>query len=157
MDAERINPFVEAAFAAFGEVTGRGVGRGALTVRDAEVPFKGVCCIVGVTGDIDGAVLFDMGDGEARALAALVTGRKVPRLGPIEQVAVFGLISLIVRQGLGSLEKQGIRGTSSTPGLLTGANMRFFFGEREVLVVPLKLSIGEVDLCLALREARRGG
>jgi chemotaxis protein CheX len=157
MDAERINPFVEAAFAAFGEVTGRGVGRGTLAVRDAEVPFRGVCCIVGVTGDIDGAVLFDMGEKEAHGLAELVTGRDVPRLGPIEQVAVFGLISLIVRQALGSLEEQGVRGASSTPGLLMGPNMRFFFGEREVLAVPLKLSIGEVDLCLALREARKAG
>jgi len=155
MDAERINPFVEAAFTAFGEVTGRGVGRGALAVRDEGAALRGVCCVVGVTGDVDGVVLFDMGEPEALSLAELVTGRKVARLGAMEQVAVFGLISLIVRQALGSLEAQGLRGESSTPALLTGPNMRFVFGEREVLVVPLKLSIGEVDLCLALREVRK--
>ena len=157
MDAERINPFVEAAFAAFGEVTGRGVGRGPVVVRDPADALRGSCCIAGVTGDLDGVVLFDMGEPEALALAGKVAGRGVSRLGPIEQVAVFGLISLIVRQALASLEQQGLRCQCSTPALLSGADLRFFFGEREVLTVGLTLSIGQVDLCLALREVRRGG
>jgi len=156
MNAERINPFVEAAFAAFGEITGRGVGRGSVSVRDEQDPLRGVCCVVGVTGDVDGVVLFDMAEEVALALAERVTGRSVDRLGPMEQVAVFGLISLIVRQGLAGLEEQGLQARSSTPALLTGAGMRFHFGEREVLAVPLKLSIGELHLCLALREVRQG-
>lgn len=157
MDAERINPFVEAAFAAFGEVTGRGVGRGPVAVRDPAVTLHGVCCIVGVTGDLDGVVLFDTGEAEALALASAVTGREVTRLEAIEQVAVFGLISLIVRQGLASLEQQGLRCECSTPALLSGGDLRFFFGEREVLTVPITLSIGQMELCLALREVRKAG
>jgi CheY-specific phosphatase CheX len=157
MDAERVNPFVEAAFAAFEEVTGRGVGRGVLSVRAENAPFRGLCCVVGVTGDVDGAVLLDLGEQQGRALAELVTGRKTERLDAMAQVAVFGLVSLIVRQALEALGAQGLRAAASTPGLFCGGNMRFLFGEREVLRVPLKLSIGEVDLCLALREARKDG
>ena len=60
MRVEYINPFVEAAFNVLREVLQADVRRGELYLKSTSMPVMGVAAIVGLAGDVEGRVLFDM-------------------------------------------------------------------------------------------------
>ena len=60
MRVEYINPFVEAAYTILEEVLGGGVKRGDLYLKSTSMPVMGVAALVGLAGDVEGRVLFDM-------------------------------------------------------------------------------------------------
>ena len=71
MRIEYINPFVEAAFNILKEVLNVELERGELYLKSTSQPILGVTAIVGLAGDVEGRVLFDMS--EERVLAARIT------------------------------------------------------------------------------------
>ena len=60
MRVEYINPFVETAFSVLSEVLGGEVRRGDLYLKSTSMPVMGVAALVGLAGDVEGRVLFDM-------------------------------------------------------------------------------------------------
>ena len=60
MRVEYINPFVEAAFNILKEVTNADVKRGDLFLKPSSMSIMGVAALVGLAGDVEGRVLFDM-------------------------------------------------------------------------------------------------
>ena len=60
MRVEYINPFVETAFSVLSEVLGGEVKRGDLYLKSTSMPVMGVAALVGLAGDVEGRVLFDM-------------------------------------------------------------------------------------------------
>ena len=60
MRVEYINPFVEAAYSVLSEVLQADIQRGELYLKSAAMPMLGIAAIVGLAGDVEGRVLFDM-------------------------------------------------------------------------------------------------
>ena len=61
MRVEYINPFVETSFRVLQEVLGGAeVKRGDLYLKSTAMPVMGVAALVGLAGDVEGRVLFDM-------------------------------------------------------------------------------------------------
>ncbi|MCK5197764.1 MAG: chemotaxis protein CheX, partial [Spirochaetales bacterium] len=60
MRVEYINPFVEAAFDILKEVLGDDVQRGELYLKSTSQSVMGVAAFVGLAGNVEGRVLFDM-------------------------------------------------------------------------------------------------
>ena len=60
MRVEYINPFVESAYNVLKEVLQTEVTRGELYLKSTSSPVLGVAAIVGLAGDVEGRVLFDM-------------------------------------------------------------------------------------------------
>ena len=61
MRVEYINPFVETSYRVLKEVLGGAeVKRGDLYLKSTAMPVMGVAALVGLAGDVEGRVLFDM-------------------------------------------------------------------------------------------------
>ena len=60
MRVEYINPFVESAYNILTESLQVEVNRGELYLKNAAMPLLGVAMLVGLAGDVEGRVLFDM-------------------------------------------------------------------------------------------------
>ena len=60
MRVEYINPFSEAAYNILVQVLGGEVKRGDLYLKSTCMPVMGVAAIVGLAGDVEGRVIFDM-------------------------------------------------------------------------------------------------
>jgi chemotaxis protein CheX len=74
MRVEYINPFVEAAFNVLKEVLGTDVKRGDLYLKSTTMQIQGVAALVGLAGDVEGRVLFDMTKSTALEVASGMNG-----------------------------------------------------------------------------------
>ena len=70
MRVEYINPFVEAANNILSEVLAGEVNRGDLYLKSTSMPVMGVATLVGLAGDVEGRVLFDMSMDTALKIAS---------------------------------------------------------------------------------------
>ena len=81
MRVEYINPFVETSFRVLQEVLGGAeVKRGDLYLKSTAMPVMGVAALVGLAGDVEGRVLFDMTMETALNIASAMNGETLPEL-----------------------------------------------------------------------------
>ena len=75
MRVEYINPFVETSYKVLKEVLGGAdVKRGNLYLKSTAMPVMGVAALVGLAGDVEGRVLFDMTLETALNIASQMNG-----------------------------------------------------------------------------------
>jgi chemotaxis protein CheX len=60
VNAEYVNPFLKAASSVFKSVVGVDLRRGKLVVKDKPIPSHDVAIIIGITGGIQGIVVYSM-------------------------------------------------------------------------------------------------
>ena len=77
MRVEYINPFVEAANNILSEVLAGEVNRGDLYLKSTSMPVMGVATLVGLAGDVEGRVLFDMSMDTALKIASKMNGEEL--------------------------------------------------------------------------------
>jgi len=74
MRVEYINPFVEAAYSVLKEVLNADVKRGEIYLKPTSMAIMGVAALVGLAGDVEGRVLFDMTKDSALFVAGKMNG-----------------------------------------------------------------------------------
>ena len=100
MRVEYINPFVETSFRVLQEVLGGAeVKRGDLYLKSTAMPVMGVAALVGLAGDVEGRVLFDMTFETALNIASKMNG---------EQLAAAGIPAGLVRMSCGLEAKEDL-------------------------------------------------
>ena len=88
MRVEYINPFVESAFSVLKEVMNTEVTRGEISLRSTSTSIKGVAALIGLAGDVEGRVLFDMTKSTALSVASIM-GVVAGVLGEGESFSTF--------------------------------------------------------------------
>jgi len=61
INAEYVNPFLEAASAVFKSIVGVDLKRGKLSIKESPEPSHEVAILIGITGSINGEVVYSMG------------------------------------------------------------------------------------------------
>ena len=80
MRVEYINPFVETSYRVLKEVLGGvDVQRGDLYLKSTAMPVMGVAALVGLAGDVEGRVLFDMTFETALNIASAMNGETLTK------------------------------------------------------------------------------
>ena len=139
MRVEYINPFVEAAFNVLKEVVGPDVKRGELYLKSTTVPVMGVAALVGLAGDVEGRVLFDMSKDTAIAVAGAMNGEKFTQLDELGKATIQELANMITAQAVTKLHALGFKFDLTPPALFTGDNMEVSNAEVEALIVPMEV------------------
>ncbi|MDR2901258.1 MAG: chemotaxis protein CheX [Treponema sp.] len=153
MRVEYINPFVEAAFNVLKEVLGPEVKRGDLYLKSTTVPVMGVAALVGLAGDVEGRVLFDMSKATALAVAGAMNGEVFTTLDELGKATITELANMITAQAVTKLHSLGFKFDLTPPALFTGDNMEVSDREVEALIVPMELgSNGKIEINVAVRE-----
>jgi chemotaxis protein CheX len=152
MRVEYINPFVEAAFNILKEVLSSEPSRGELYLKSASQPVLGVAAIVGLAGDVEGRVLFDMSMDTAVKIASEMNGEELSGLDELGKATITELANMITAQAVTKLHELGFKFDLTPPAIITGENMEVTDTEVEALIVPVDLEHGKLEINVAIRE-----
>jgi chemotaxis protein CheX len=152
MRVEYINPFVEAAFDILKQVVSSELERGELYLKASPQPVLGVTAIVGLAGDVEGRVLFDMSVDSAIKVASAMNGEPINELDELARATITELANLITAQAVTKLYDLGFDFDLTPPTIITGDNMEITNLEVEALIVPIQMDIGKIEINVALRE-----
>jgi chemotaxis protein CheX len=155
MRVEYINPFVEAAFSILKEVLNSDVKRGEIYLKPTSMKIMGVAALVGLAGDVEGRVLFDMTKETALFVAGAMNGEKFTALDELAKATIQELANMITAQAVTKLHDLGFKFDLTPPALFTGENMEVStnLGEVEALIVPMVLGPNiKVEVNVAIRE-----
>jgi len=152
MRVEYINPFVEAAFNVLKEVLNTDIKRGELYLKSTTMPVLGVAALVGLAGDVEGRVMFDMSKQTALAVASTMNGEQLTSLDELAKATITELANMITAQAVTKLHELGFRFDLTPPALFTGDNMEVSDHEVEALIVPMETPQGKIEINVAIRE-----
>ncbi|MDR1046218.1 MAG: chemotaxis protein CheX [Treponema sp.] len=154
MRVEYINPFVEAAFNVLKEVLNTEVKRGDLYLKDSTMQIMGVAALVGLAGDVEGRVLFDMTKETALFVASAMNGEDMKVLDDMVKATITELANMVTAQAVTKLHDLGFKFDLTPPALFTGENMEISNNLKvEALIVPMELGPGrKVEINVVIRE-----
>jgi chemotaxis protein CheX len=153
MRVEYINPFVEAAFNVLKEVMATDVKRGDLYLKSTTMSIMGVAALVGLAGDVEGRVLFDMTKDTALNIAGAMNGEKFTQLDELAIATIQELANMITALAVTKLHDLGFKFDLTPPALFSGENMEISNHEVEALIVPMELGPnGKIEINVAIRE-----
>jgi chemotaxis protein CheX len=158
MRVEYINPFVESAFSVLKEVMNVEVKRGEIYLKPTTMAIQGVAALVGLAGDVEGRVLFDMSNETALYVAGAMNGENFTVLDELGKATIQELANMITAQAVTKLHDLGFKFDLTPPALFTGTNMEVStnLGEVEALIVPMELGgNGKIEVNVAIRERIR--
>jgi chemotaxis protein CheX len=145
-----VNPFVASAREILEEVLSGRIDAGKIRLSPAPISSLGVTAIVGVTGEGEGRVLFDMSRKTALAIASEMNAEPQTELGSLAQDTLTELASMMTGKAVTLLNDRGHHLRVSPPTLVAGDNVTISSAELETLVVPLSTSYGEVIVNVAM-------
>ncbi len=152
MRVEYINPFVETAYSILAEVLGGEVKRESLYLKSTSQPVMGVAAIVGLAGDVEGRVLFDMTMETALKIASQMNMEELPEFDELAKATITELSNMITAQAVTKLHDLGFKFDLTPPTILTGEKMEISDHQVEALIVPMVTEQGRVEVNVAIRE-----
>ncbi len=152
MRVEYINPFVEAAYNILSEVLGGQIRRGELYLKSTSMPVMGVAALVGLAGDVEGRVIFDMEMDTAMKIASKMNDEQLKSFDELAKATITELANLITAQAVTKLHDLGFRFDLTPPAIFTGQNMEISDHEVEALIVPMETGQGRVEVNVAIRD-----
>ncbi|GBU27178.1 chemotaxis protein CheX [Treponema sp. R8-4-B8] len=155
MRVEYINPFVEAAYSVLKEVLSIEVKRGEIYLKPTSMSIMGVAALVGLAGDVEGRVLFDMTKETALFVAGKMNGENFTVFDELGKATIQELANMITAQAVTKLHDLGFKFDLTPPALFTGDNMEVStnLGEVEALIVPMEIETPfKIEVNVAIRE-----
>ena len=158
MRVEYINPFVETSYRVLKEVLeGAEVKRGDLYLKSTAMPVMGVAALVGLAGDVEGRVLFDMTYETALNIASKMNGEEMKSFDDMAKATISELANIITGQAVTKLHELGFKFDLTPPALFAGENMEIAAlggtsESVEALIVPLVTECGKIEVNVAIRE-----
>lgn len=152
MRVEYINPFVETAYSVLKEVLGGEVKRGDLYLKSTSMPVMGVAALVGLAGDVEGRVLFDMTLDTALKIASRMNMEELTTFDELAKATITELANLITAQAVTKLHELGFKFDLTPPALFSGEKMEIANNNVEALIVPMITEQGKVEVNVAIRE-----
>jgi chemotaxis protein CheX len=157
MRVEYINPFVEGAFGVLKDVLGTEVKRGDLYLKSSSMQIHGVAALVGLAGDVEGRVLFDMTTNTALAVASGMNGEEMTAMDDMVKSTITELANMITGQAVTKLHDLGFKFDLTPPTIFTGENMQISNNMNvEALIVPMELgpggNMGKIEVNVVIRE-----
>lgn len=153
MRAEVAQPFVLAAKGVLEQEIGGDIGRGRVSVEKGDFEAGEVTAVVGVTGNLSGAVLYRMSEATALAIVGQMMGRKFDELDALARSGVGELGNVITGRAGVLLERAGVRAEIAPPMLIVGRGGLMSSLDIPRLLVPLETGAGGIDLQIALKAS----
>ena len=149
MRYDYVQPFVSSASKILEELLEGPVAAQEMRLCSSPGVSRGVTAIVGVTGETEGRVLFDMSPDTALRIAGLMNDEAVPELDRLAQDTLSELASMMAGRAVSTLNDEGHPLSVSPPTLFKGEYSTTSHSDLETLVFPLCTPMGEVVVNVA--------
>ena len=151
MKAEFVNPFASAMVMVFQKEFGMNVMRDSLALQQGPLRGADVNTIIGVTGQLEGQVIYTFEERVALRIASALMGEAVEELDELAKSAVAELGNIITGNAAIGLSENGYNCILTPPTLLTGKEL-IVTTFTPVLNIPFSTDFGSVIVHVALRE-----
>ena len=150
MRFDYVQPFVSSAQEILENVLSGRITAGRIQLSPSPSSGSAVTAVVGLTGDGEGRVLFEMSRDTALAIAGHMNDQHQSELGLLARDTLSELASMMTGRAVSQLNDKGHRLRVSPPTLIAGDNVSISNAELETLVVPLETIHGEVVVNVAM-------
>ena len=146
MKAEYINPFLESARMVIEQMVQIRPSTGQLAIRDIKFQDNHVWIQIGLTGQMNGDIVFGLSETVAlRIISAMMGGFVITEIDDMGKSAISELGNMISGNASTMLYNQGVH-VDITPPRIVDAKVTTF-GTRRALAVPLIMEgIGELEI-----------
>jgi chemotaxis protein CheX len=154
--AEYINPFLKAATSVFKSVVGVDLRRGKLVIKDKPLPSHDVAIIIGITGGIQGVVVYSMSMTMVYNIAdILMPGLSKEQIdtewkdimGEFANMITGNAMNLFSDMMNSSLSRVNI----TTPTVIEGKNFKISAMKQTTLGINLYSTMGSLEMNVALK------
>jgi chemotaxis protein CheX len=151
MRIEFISSFVEAALSVLGDILGNPAAKGEMTLETGLVQRECFSVRLGLTGDIEGMVLFDTKEQTAIEIAGAMNGRRFESMEPLVLDSMAELVNMIIGNSVTMLNERGFNFNLTPPTVLWRRDMKLFPMNLETLKVPLHSTKGDMTISILMR------
>lgn len=154
MNISYVNPFLAAAFSVIEMVLGTTPEKGALGVQQDGVTHDQLNVVVGVTGAVQGNVVFGMSLQTALRIASKMTMMEIKMLDPLAKSAIAELCNMICGNAALGLSEAGYVCDITPPSMVKGQNVEVTLTATPAVIVPLELDLGTFHVTVGLNQAK---
>ena len=151
MKMELIQPFINAADAVLSQGLQSRTAIGNLSMEEEAYRRKGIAAFVGVAGDIEGRVIFDLGSETAVRVASVFAGAELPESDDLVRETVCELANQIIGNAVSSLNDRGFHFRVKPPVVHTSEQGMKSSEDTEAVVICFETLAGPVFMNIALR------
>ncbi len=152
MKVQYVNPFVCAAFSVIETLLGKQVSRGDLSMLPTIFTSQECNIITGVTGEIEGQVVYGMSIVTADKIASQMLGMSIVTFDELAASAIAELGNMITGNASTLLDEAGYRCDITPPSMIRGTKIQMSTLHIPALVVPVIMDIGQVEITVSLKE-----
>jgi chemotaxis protein CheX len=152
MRLDFVRVFIDSTVSLFKELTGPTIDVPSISMKPSPVAGREVMTIIGLAGDAQGRVIFDMDMFTAVQLAGHMLGEPSPGLTPLVRSSIAELASMAIGRAISEINDCGIKLRMSPPTVITGANLVSYDQCFETLVAPINTAYGEVRVNVTIQD-----
>ena len=156
MDANLLNPFIQAAVEVLTAEVHAQITRGEISLQKSSLTSDDITVLINLVGDVHGVVMYGMPTGTCLNLVSEIMGQRFTEMSSLAQSGVAELGNVITGQATIRFSEAGYRSNLSTPMVLNGNGIEVSTLDFPRIVVPLETQFGPMTVHLALRESKPG-
>jgi len=152
INAEYVNPFLEAASAVFKSVMNVDLRRGKMIIKENPEPSHDVAIIIGITGSISGEVVYSMGYSMVTKIAEILApGLNEEQLKNEYKDIVGELANMITGNAMNLFAYSGKQIDITTPTVINGKDFTITLVQQTTLGINLYSPMGQLEMNVALK------
>lgn len=155
MKVEYISPFVAASISVMETLIQAKPERGQLSARPQVFTTQQVNIVCGITGDIEGQVIYGMSIIAADKVASKMLCAPVVTFDQLAASAIAELGNMISGNAATLLAGQGYHCDITPPTIVKGSNVKISTLDIPALVIPMRIAdIGDFEINVSLQERK---
>jgi chemotaxis protein CheX len=155
VNAEYVNPFLKAASSVFKSVVGVDLRRGKLVVKDKPSPSHDVAIIIGITGGIQGVVVYSLSMVMVYKIADILMPGLSKEQIDSEWKDIMGEFANMITGNAMNLFSDVTKGTQqvqiTTPTVISGKEFTISAIQQTTLGINLYSPMGSLEMNVALK------
>jgi chemotaxis protein CheX len=155
VNAEYVNPFLKAASSVFKSVVGVDLRRGKLVVKDKPTPSHDVAIIIGITGGIQGVVVYSLSMVMVYKIADILMPGLSKEQIDSEWKDIMGEFANMITGNAMNLFSDVTKGTQqvqiTTPTVVEGKEFTISVIQQTTLGINLYSPMGSLEMNVALK------
>ncbi len=152
INAEYVNPFLEAASAVFKSILNVDLRRGKLIIKESPLPSLEVAIIIGITGGVTGEVIYSMSYNMVYKIAdILAPGLSEEQIKQEYKDIVGELANMITGNAMNLFASTGKNIDMTTPTVVEGKDFTITMIKQTTLGINLYSPMGQLEMNIALK------
>ena len=152
INAEYINPFLEAATVVFKSILKLDLRRGKLVIKENPIPSMDIAIIIGIVGQITGDVVYSMSFPMIEKIAdVLMPGMTEEQVKDEYRDIVGELANMITGNAMNLFASSGKIIDITTPTVIEGKDFNITMVKQTTLGITLFSTMGQLEMNIALK------